>query len=240
MKRALALLSTAAILVVAADRAQAQPKPLKAKVVSVRKNRVYLQLEEEANLVQGQKIVVARGGKSATVRLVASSSRFLLISRPKKLALKADQTVTVRAKAEAPATPLVKAGPARRIGGSISIGRRAPTLQQFRAQAPPRRKLFNFDGTVEEDAGDDDDDEPKTGSRPANEVRGSLEVGAVLNEQKAGVIGFPRRGGFRFIELKRFIGANDNCGDDHGTQPPTKEAPGESLLTALLVGGSSR
>lgn len=171
----LLLLGAASLALIAAP-ALAAPLTVKAKVVSVRGNRVYLQVDGSRELEPGKNVVVQRGKQRAKVRLIASSSKFLLIQAPKRFKLKADQVVRVRGAAEKQAAPLVEVKPAVAVGGSVSIGRRTPSLQEFLTKPEPNRELVGFSGmpSGDEQEGLAEDEQ----GLPSNDPRGSVEVGA--------------------------------------------------------------
>jgi hypothetical protein len=172
-----ALLALATIsLVLSAGSAFAAPVTIKAKVVSVRGKRVYLKVNGSKELNPGQTVIVQRGKQRAKVRLIASSSKFLLIQAPKRFTLKADQAVRVRGTAERPVAPLVDAKPAVAVGGSISIGRRTPSLQEFLTKPEPTRELVGFSGMPGGEESEGLAEEER--GLASNDPSGSVEVGA--------------------------------------------------------------
>ncbi|RMG16419.1 MAG: hypothetical protein D6731_06180 [Planctomycetota bacterium] len=166
----------------------AAPEALPAKVVSVRGRRVYLELEVPAVLEPGGSVALEAKGESLSGELLAASSKFLLVRLPVGARPPGPGTaVRVRGGAPAPPPePQVAVGPPRPARGStVSIGRRQPTLQEFRRKPPPRFEKVPFRGLAQKA-----EEEVRPEARlegelaqgeippPSNVVRGEVEVGA--------------------------------------------------------------
>ncbi|MGE0710842.1 MAG: hypothetical protein AB7N76_01845 [Planctomycetota bacterium] len=189
-----------ALLLLAAPLARGGEVKVEAQVVSRREQRVHLQLKTpfaatQARLAANQKVALQVGGGAPVEgRLVAASSRYLVVEVAGGVTLPEGALWVVGGTEEPPAS--LSHGGAAPAQSTVQVGRRAPTLATFRAEPQPERELVPFKGGAapaqEPERGPgakegDWTDQPRVDSegrkltrsgRIANDVRGEVMVGA--------------------------------------------------------------
>lgn len=145
------------LLPLAASLAQAKTAKVEVKLLSVRGDRVYLQLEtarglEQATLRAGQQVVIRLAdGRKVKVKLIAVSSKYMVVGKDRRLAGAGGQRLVVRGRlGEAPDRTVTKAGQPKTGAAPIQIGRASPSVTDFRAQPEPERELVPFRGRAPE------------------------------------------------------------------------------------------
>jgi hypothetical protein len=171
------------LLGLCAPAALAAPSQRKGKVVSVRGQRVYVQVSGVGPTLEPDQLVRLRvGDREVDAQLVAASSKFLLLELDEGESLEADDQVVITGGAAPPPPGPAEAmpGPSTSAGGSeISVGRAQPTLHEWLREPEPERELVAFRGVAPTDEGEAraeaaPEDEPRVED---NEVVGELELG---------------------------------------------------------------
>jgi hypothetical protein len=179
----------------------AQELTIDAEVVSVRGDRVYLELREPlaVEVALGSSVQVEGGSAQAVTAVLAVSSKFLVVEHEgvDGLGLAAGDTLRVKLRGQprqgASARP---SGGESGTSAPIVIGRRQPTESDYQATPPPTLEKVSFrrlpqpddgrrpdspehDGREPDPDGEEPDGEPVDREREVetNDVRGELVIG---------------------------------------------------------------
>ncbi len=219
---ALALL----LLVALAAPAAAAPEAVTARVVSVRGEKVYLEVTVRREAREGAEVVLRLpSGEVVRAKLVAVSSRYLVVAAP-GVTLERDQELALEGAPPARDPAAAEPPPASEAPGAVRVGRPAPTLDTFTSGPLPERELVTFRrepapppaaGGVAapalaraegEGAAEGEGPWLAPSGLPANELRGQIELGVDgAYDEAAGVSRTTPFGRLR-LEVRRLFGSD--------------------------------
>lgn len=214
-----------ALLALLATPAAAAPEAVSARVVSVRGEKVYLEVTVRREARPGAEVVLRLpSGETVRARLVAVSSRYLVVAAP-GVALERDQELALEGAPAAREPGAAAPPPADPAPGAVRVGRPAPTLDTFTAGPLPERELVTFRrqpvpppeaggvaapalARAEAEAAEGDGPWLAPSGLPANELRGQLELGVDgAYDDSAGVSRTTPFGRLR-LEVRRLFGSD--------------------------------
>ncbi len=226
--RLLPLLPGLAVALLALAAPAAAAPEVEARVVSVRGERVYLEVTVREQAREGSEVVLRLpSGETVRAEVVAVSSRYLVVLTPEGTALERDQPVGLDAPfAGDGATPPARSAPAgASVPSGVRVGRPAPTAESFQQGPLPEREPVVFRSAPaletsptggaaaairqDADGGAPPGEDGLTASGlPANDIRGSLELGVDgAYDEAAGISRTTPFGRLRF-EVRRLFGSD--------------------------------